>query len=119
MCPGGYVVDASSENEMKVVNGMSYAKRNGENANSAIVVNRFTHQRFSKNHPLSGMEYQRELEKRAYMEGKGQIPIQRYGDFKKNRTTDKLGTIKPQIKGKIQFLPIESYFSPIYYGGAH
>lgn len=109
MCPGGYVVDASSENEMKVVNGMSYAKRNGENANSAIVVT-VSPKDFPKNHPLSGMEYQRELEKRAYMEGKGQIPIQRYGDFKKNRTTDKLGTIKPQIKGKYSFANLNHIF---------
>ena len=39
MCPGGYVVNASSEPEHLVVNGMSNQNRGEENANSAIVVN--------------------------------------------------------------------------------
>ena len=40
MCPGGYVVNASSEDERLVVNGMSdyKNKRDAENANSALVV---------------------------------------------------------------------------------
>ncbi len=38
MCPGGYVVNASSEQQMLAVNGMSYHSRAGQNANSAMVV---------------------------------------------------------------------------------
>lgn len=38
MCPGGYVIPSSSSKEKLVVNGMSYASRSGENANSALLV---------------------------------------------------------------------------------
>ena len=38
MCPGGFVVNSSSEENRMVVNGMSYSKRDSKNANSAIVV---------------------------------------------------------------------------------
>ena len=38
MCPGGYVVNASSEPGRLAVNGMSYSRRDGQNANSAVIV---------------------------------------------------------------------------------
>ncbi|MFQ8662717.1 MAG: FAD-dependent protein, partial [Lachnospiraceae bacterium] len=38
MCPGGYVVNASSEEGRIAVNGMSYSGRDGKNANSAVIV---------------------------------------------------------------------------------
>lgn len=83
MCPGGYVVNASSEEGRTAVNGMSYSGRNGKNANSAIIVS-VTPEDFGSEHPLAGVEFQRQLEKRAYDLGKGKIPVQRYGSFKKN-----------------------------------
>lgn len=83
MCPGGYVVNASSEEGRTAVNGMSYSGRNGENANSAIIVS-VTPEDFGSEHPLAGVEFQRQLEKRAYDLGKGKIPVQRYGSFKEN-----------------------------------
>lgn len=109
MCPGGYVVDSSSEKNRKVVNGMSYSKRDGENANSAIVVT-VTQEDFSGTHPLAGMEYQRDLENKAYEEGKGCIPIQKYSDFKENVTTTELGIIKPQIKGRYKMSNLNHIF---------
>ena len=81
MCPGGYVVNASSEKEMLCINGMSYSGRNGENANSAIVVT-VGKDDFKDDHPLSGMEFQRKLERKAYEVGHGNIPVELYGDFK-------------------------------------
>lgn len=81
MCPGGYVVNASSEEGHTAVNGMSYSKRDGCNANSAVVVT-VTPKDFESPHPLAGIAFQRELEERAYLLGKGRIPVQRYGDFK-------------------------------------
>ena len=69
MCPGGYVVNASSEEGRLAINGMSYNDRNSENANSAIVVT-ITPDDFGK-HPLDGIEYQRRLEEKAYKAGKG------------------------------------------------
>lgn len=81
MCPGGYVVNASSEEGRTAVNGMSYSARGGENANSAIIVT-VTPQDFGSSHPLAGIAFQRRLEERAYALGEGSIPVQRYGDFK-------------------------------------
>lgn len=81
MCPGGYVVNASSEPGRTAVNGMSYSGRDGKNANSAIIV-AVTPEDFTSGHPLAGIEFQRDLEKRAFDLCGGRIPMQRYGDFK-------------------------------------
>lgn len=98
MCPGGYVVNASSENNRLCVNGMSNYKRNEKNSNSAIVVN-ITTDDFD-NKLFGGIELQRKLEEKAYIEGKGNIPVQLYKDFKNNVETTKLGEIIPNTKGK-------------------
>lgn len=102
MCPGGYVVNASSEEGRCAVNGMSYSGRNSENANSAIVTT-IKPTDFPGEHPLAGMHLQRDLEERAYKEGKGRIPVQLYGDFKIGKATEKLGEIHPCIKGNYNF----------------
>lgn len=81
MCPGGYVVNASSEEGCTAVNGMSYSGRNGVNANSAVIV-AVTPEDFGSEHPLAGIEFQRKLERKAYELGQGKIPAQRYGAFK-------------------------------------
>lgn len=83
MCPGGFVVNASSEEGRLAVNGMSYSNRGGSNANSAIIVS-VTPEDFESSHPLSGVAFQRELEERAYTTGEGKIPVEYYGDFKRN-----------------------------------
>ena len=96
MCPGGYVINASSEKGRLAINGMSNYKRESSMANSAIVVsvteNDFGHGLFD------GVLFQRKLEEQAYKIGKGNIPIQKYKDFKKNTITDSF-IIKPEIKG--------------------
>ena len=104
MCPGGYVVNASSENGRTAVNGMSYSGRNGENANSAIIV-AVTPEDYGSDHPLAGIAFQRRLEERAYELGQGKIPAQRYGDFRNRVTGQDDGwqepetMIQPQCKG--------------------
>lgn len=114
MCPGGYVVNASSDEESMVVNGMSYSGRNGENSNSAIVVS-VTPDDYPGNDPLSGVIFQQDLEKRFYKAGQGMIPVQRFEDFEDKRPSVQLGDIVPQIKGKYtltdmsQLLPIYCY----------
>lgn len=109
MCPGGYVVNASSEEGHLSVNGMSYSGRDGKNANSAIIVS-VTPEDFGTTHPLGGIAFQRELEKRAYELADGKIPVQKYGDFKKNATGTFLDDaleeddiIEPQNKGLYQW----------------
>lgn len=99
MCPGGYVVNSSSENEMIAVNGMSYSGRDGANANSALIVN-VTPEDFGDDSPLAGLEFQRKLEKYAYREGNGKIPVQLFGDFKKNISSKDFGDVIPCIKGE-------------------
>ncbi len=100
MCPGGYVVNASSEQGRLAVNGMSYHARDGRNANSAVVVT-VTPKDYGLDteDPLSGMEFQRRLEEAAYRAGSGQIPVQLFGDFCANRSSSGPGTISPQMKG--------------------
>lgn len=97
MCPGGYVVNASSENNKLVINGMSNHERESENANSAIIVtispDDFGH------HPLDGIKFQRDLETKAFKIGNGNIPTQTLKDFYENKKTTKLGDIKPIFKG--------------------
>lgn len=88
MCPGGYVVNASSEEGMLAVNGMSYSKRDGKNANSAIIIT-VDPKDFGGDDVLSGVEFQRRLEKKAYELGQGKIPVEYYGDFKNSVKTNK------------------------------
>ncbi len=101
MCPGGYVVNASSEDKMLTINGMSNYKRDSKNANSAIVVT-VTSDDFGS-HPLDGLEFQRKLESIAYKKGQGKIPIQLYKDFKENRLSTQFGNIEPIFKGMYTF----------------
>ncbi len=94
MCPGGYVVNASSEEGHTVVNGMSYSNRDGKNANSAIVVT-VTPEDYPREGILSGVAFQRQLERRAFLCGQGKIPVQTYGDFKAAVTGDAPTTVNP------------------------
>ena len=107
MCPGGYVINASSEEGHLTVNGMSYSGRDGENSNSAIVctVGVEDYRGFGED-ALCGMRYLRELERKAYLsskEGEGFIPCQRYGDFKEDLLSEGFGKIRPQCKGRYGF----------------
>lgn len=102
MCPGGFVVNASSEPERLAVNGMSNHDRAGVNANSALIVT-VTPADFPDATALGGVAFQRELERRAYQTGKGRIPVQLYEDFKKNRSSVQLGEVEPAFCGGISF----------------
>ena len=110
MCPGGYVVNASSEQGRLCVNGMSYSGRDGKNANSAIIVT-VTPQDFYEDHPLAGMYFQREIEEKAYRIGRGSVPVMTYGSFKialddrKQEYKEDI-TFQPAIKGQFVFADI-------------
>lgn len=109
MCPGGYVVNASSEEKRLAVNGMSYQKRDGENANSAVIVT-VSPEDFGGDHPLSGVEFQRLLEEKAYQAGDGMVPVQCFGDFRENKATTKLGEVEPQMKGAYRLSNVRAIF---------
>lgn len=96
MCPGGTVVCAASEQGGVVVNGMSEWARDGENANSAILVG-IEPEHFSSSHPLAGIYDQRKIEQAAFRLGGGDYtaPAQLVGDFLADRPSKKLGAVRP------------------------
>ena len=109
MCPGGYVVNASSEPEMLAVNGMSYQARDGRSANSAMIVT-VRPEDFGSKDVLAGVEFQRKLERAAYRAGQGRVPVQLLADFQKNQRSSALGEIEPCIKGAWEFGDVRGIF---------
>ncbi len=98
MCPGGYVVAAASEPGRVVTNGMSYADRDGENANAALLVT-VNPGDFPYGGTLGGMQWQREIEERAYqVSGSYRAPAQRVGDFLTGKPSEGPGQVLPTYR---------------------
>lgn len=99
MCPGGLVVSAASEEDHLVTNGMSEYKRDGENANSALLVG-VTPSDFGSEHPLAGIEFQRRWEQLAFKQGgeSYKAPAQLTKDFFADRPSSQWGSVKPTYK---------------------
>ena len=96
MCPGGTVVAAASEEGGVVTNGMSRAARDGQNANSALLVT-LRPEDFPDPSPLGGVYWQRSIERQAFRAG-GQsycAPAQTVGDFLAHRPSASFGGVKP------------------------
>lgn len=110
MCPGGYVVNASSEAGHLAVNGMSNYGRDSANANSAIVVAVGAGE-YDMDDPLGAIEYQRSIEKKAYDLCQGKIPQQLYGDFKDNRESKSFGDFESLTKGAHAFANLRGIYS--------
>lgn len=98
MCPGGVVIPSSSGMEQVVTNGMSYYARNAENSNAAIVV-QVSPKDFGSE-ALSGMLFQEEIEKKAFLAGGGNFfaPACCVGDFLKRKTSSCFGDVKPSYR---------------------
>lgn len=96
MCPGGQVVGAASEENTVVTNGMSYYARDLENANSAILVP-VGEKIFKSTHVLAGVEFQRKIEKAAFVAGGSNYcaPAQLVDDLLNNRASKQIGSVKP------------------------
>ena len=98
MCPGGYVVAAASEEGRVVTNGMSYADRDGENANAALLVT-VKPEEFPYEGALGGMYWQREIEEKAYqVSGSYKAPAQKVGDFLAHRASEGAGEVEPTYR---------------------
>ena len=99
MCPGGYVVAAASEEGRVVTNGMSYADRDGENANAALLVT-LNPADFPYDGVLGGVQWQREIEEKAFRAGGGsyRAPAQLVGDFLEGRTSTASGSVQPTYR---------------------
>ena len=99
MCPGGYVVAAASEEGRVVTNGMSYADRDGDNANAALLVT-LNPRDFPYDGPLGGVQWQRQIEEAAFAAGGKNYfaPAQKVGDFLAKRPSTGAGSVLPTYR---------------------
>ncbi len=104
MCPGGQVVAAASEDGGVVVNGMSLYARDGENANSALLVNVLPED-FGGDDPLAGVAFQRRWERAAFEAGGGdwRAPAQKVGDFLAKRPSKGPGSVRPSYRPGVKW----------------
>jgi uncharacterized protein len=104
MCPGGFIVPSATSPEEVVVNGMSPSLRNSPYANSGIVVEIRTDDllKYKKAGILAGLEYQKDLERMAWVEGgrRQTAPAQRLTDFVNRRFSSTLPAVSyfPGVK---------------------
>ena len=117
MCPGGVVVNASSEANRLCINGMSNKAREGLYSNAAIVLNVGPKDFESMGYTgiLAGMEFQRKLEEKAYILGNGVIPVQFYQSFKENLTDEIkndrfVSMIREGMQGKALYANLRELF---------
>jgi hypothetical protein len=98
MCPGGQVMNASSEEGHLNVNGMSQHARAAENANAALLVG-VTPADFPAEGPLGGIALQRAIERQAFAVAGGYVaPCQRVGDFLAGKASASFGSVKPSYR---------------------
>jgi len=102
MCPGGTVVAAASEEHGVVTNGMSQYSRAERNANSAIVVG-IDPSDYPGN-PLAGIDFQRALERNAYVLGGSNYdaPAQKVGNFLQGTSSETVGSVVPSFQPGIK-----------------
>ncbi len=113
MCPGGRVVNSSSEAGMVVCNGMSDFARDSPNANSAVVVT-VRPEDFEGGGLLDGVEYQRKWERLAFEAGGRDMsmPVQTLGDFVAGRKSSSLGLVRPETRGSWALANLETCLPP-------
>lgn len=102
MCPGGQVINASSEPGQVNVNGMSFHARDGRNANAAVLVG-VRPEDFGSDHPLAGVAFQRKIEQAAFAAtGSLKAPCQRVGDLLAGKPTTQLGSVIPTYRPGVE-----------------
>ena len=98
MCPGGHVVAAASEPGRIVTNGMSYADRDGDNANAALLVT-VNPEEFPYEGTLGGVLWQQDIEEAAYrLTGSYRAPAQKVGDFLVGVPSTGAGSVVPTYR---------------------
>lgn len=100
MCPGGRVVPSASQEMAVCVNGMSASRRDGPNANAALLVDVYPKDYGGLDSPLAGFEYQHHHERAAYALGQGgyHAPFQLVGDFLKDQASSQPGQVLPSYR---------------------
>jgi len=112
MCPGGFIVPSATSQEEVVVNGMSPSRRNSPYANSGIVteIRPSDLSKYARFDELAGLEFQRELEKMAWIQGgrTQTAPAQRLTDFISGRESTSLPSVSyfPGVTSS----PLHSWF---------
>jgi uncharacterized FAD-dependent dehydrogenase len=111
MCPGGLVVAANSEPGQVVTNGMSSYARAETNANSGFMVD-VTPEDYGLDSVLSGIEFQRSLERKAFELGGGgyKAPVQRLADFLRNQPSSGPGRVKPSYEPGVTWTNLRPIF---------
>ncbi len=111
MCPGGYVVPATSETGGICTNGMSEFARDGKNANTALLVSVFPSD-FPSSHPLAGIKLQRSIERRAFELSGGdyKAPVIRLEDFMKGDESHSFGDVLPTYSRGTVFMSPDAFF---------
>lgn len=110
MCPGGTVVASASEPGGVVTNGMSEYARDGENANSALLVNVMPED-IPGDDVLGGIEFQRKIERRAYDIAGGYFaPAQTVGDFLHGNGAEP--TVEPTYRPGVRFCSLDDILPP-------
>lgn len=104
MCPGGQVINSSSEKGYLVTNGMSFHARGGVNANSALLAS------VSFGTPEEGIEFQRKLERAAFLRGNGYAPVTLAEDFLEKRKTTAVCRINPTFRPGFELSDLYSLF---------
>ena len=106
MCPGGEVINASSEHGLLVVNGMSYSQRSSPFSNAALVVSCQTSD-YRSDHPLAGIAFQKDIERKSFETGGGtwKVPAQDLMHFlgeksssTLNETSYRMGLVPADMK---------------------
>ncbi|MEI7620192.1 MAG: FAD-dependent monooxygenase [Candidatus Falkowbacteria bacterium] len=109
MCPGGFVMAATSEEGSVVTNGMSKYYQDEKNSNSALLVPVMPSD-FSSDHPLAGIEFQREWERKAYLAGGSNYsaPAQLVGDFLNKQASKQVKSVKPSYLPGVKLTSLDS-----------
>lgn len=109
MCPGGEVVAATSEENMVCTNGMSEFARNKTNSNSALLVSVNTND-FGSEHPLAGIEFQRNIERKAFECSENyKALVQRVDDFLNNKKSTFFGSVKASYNRGTTFEKMDNF----------
>ncbi len=113
MCPGGQVIACACAAGEVVTNGMSHYRRDGENANAALLVG-VTPADFPGSHALAGIQWQREIEAKAFELGGGRYfaPVQLVGDFLKNQQSAYMGDVNPSYQPGVVPADLQNCFPP-------
>ena len=114
MCAGGVVIPSVSEPNLFCSNGMSNSRHDTPYANSGLVVTLKTSD-FGSDHPLAGVEVQRQYEAKAFAltGGTYDAPVQRAADFLNHKTPGSTAAIPSSYQRGTQPKNLNDVLPPV------